>query len=83
VSAEASPEAPIYRAVRQDDGYATARFMIVCDEGWREQIVCCDMYDWAADWLLKVLERRPFVPSPSRRGLGRRRPGEHLVDPRR
>jgi hypothetical protein len=57
----ASPEAPVYGKVEQKSG-ATRLFMIVCDEGWRSSIVCCDMYEWAADWLLGLLGRRPYVP---------------------
>jgi hypothetical protein len=52
---------PVYRKVRHDDGWATARYMIVCDEGWRESIVCEGMYSWAADWLLGILGRRAYA----------------------
>jgi hypothetical protein len=62
VDEPASPEKPIYQAVRQDDGYATPRYMIVCDEGWRQSIVCEDMYDWAAAWMVSVLGRRLYAP---------------------
>lgn len=58
---EASPEKPQYRKQRQDDDkasrMATQMFMIVVDEGWRTWILCTDMYEWAADGLLAVLER--------------------------
>jgi hypothetical protein len=37
-------------------------WMIVCDEGWRQSIVCTGMYDWAADWLLAILLDREFAP---------------------
>jgi hypothetical protein len=62
VDEPASPEKPIYQAVKQDDDYATTRYMIVCDEGWRQSIVCEDMYDWAAAWMVSVLGRRPYAP---------------------
>lgn len=62
MSQEATPEAPIYSKTKQDDGAATEMFMITCDEGWRTSIVCADMYEWAADWMLEVLGRRPFAP---------------------
>lgn len=65
MSEEATREAPIYRMVKQDDGYATARYMIVCDEGWRTSIVCEDMYDWAAEWLINKLGRTPYAPDKS------------------
>ncbi len=57
----ASEEMPFYRKVAEDHG-ATPTFMIVCDEGWRESIVCSGMYGWAADWMLTVLGREPFAP---------------------
>jgi hypothetical protein len=49
--AEATPETPIYQAVLQDDDYATKRYMITVDEGWRPSILGKDMYGWAATWL--------------------------------
>ena len=58
---EATVERPIYTKVYQDDGKATKLFMITVNEGWRQSIVCNDMYEWAADWLLSVLENRPFA----------------------
>jgi hypothetical protein len=58
----ATPEAPIYTKVRQDKPAGTAFWLISCDEGWRTSIVCCDMYEWAADWLLGVLGRQPYAP---------------------
>ncbi len=57
----ASSQRPIYAKQRQDTA-GTAFFMITCDEGWRSSIVCTDMYEWTADWLLTLLERRPFAP---------------------
>lgn len=62
VSAEPSPEAPVYTKIQQENG-ATDLYMITCDEGWRQSIVCTEMYEWAADWLLEVLSRRPY-PHP-------------------
>jgi hypothetical protein len=59
---EGSEEHPIYRKVAHDDGWATQLWMIVCDEGWCESIVCEHMYEWAADFLLVVLGDRPFAP---------------------
>ena len=41
----------------------TPRYLISCDEGWRVHIVCSGMYEWAADWLIEVLDRRPY-PQP-------------------
>lgn len=53
-----STEAPLYRKMRQDD---TANlWMITCDEGWRSLIVCTDMYEHTADWLLGLIGRKPY-----------------------
>lgn len=53
---------PTYRKVEDLESGATKLFFIVCDEGWRESIVCERMYEWAADWLLTVLDGLPFAP---------------------
>lgn len=37
-------------------------WLIQCNEGWRSSVVCSGMYEWAADWLLKVIDGRPFAP---------------------
>jgi len=58
----ASEETPKYRKVEEDHG-ATPTFMIVCDEGWRESIVCNGMYGWAADWLVRQLQGKPYAPT--------------------
>lgn len=58
----ASPEAPVYRKVDQDGDGATRMFMITCDEGWRSSIVCADVYEHVADWLLAILGRQPYAP---------------------
>jgi hypothetical protein len=57
-----SEESPVYRMVSHDDGWATQLYFIVCHEGWRESIVCERMYGWAAEWLIEVLQSRPFAP---------------------
>jgi len=70
-----TPEAPIYRKVAEQrtyrdpftghtTKYATQTFMVVCDEGWRESIVCCSMYDWAADWLVEQIQGKPYANHP-------------------
>lgn len=58
-----TPEKPIYSKVLQYDKAATKHYMIVCDEGWRQSIVCCDMYDWAADWLVNMIQNQPYAPN--------------------
>jgi hypothetical protein len=57
-----SPEVPKYRKVLDLESGATPMYFIVCDEGWRESIVCTGMYEWCADWLLDVLGVRPYAP---------------------
>lgn len=54
----ASPEAPLYRKTPGGNNL----WMVTCDEGWRESIVGSGMYEWAADWLVGVLGRRPYAP---------------------
>ena len=60
---DASIERPIYEKVEQQDNKVTRLFMITVDEGWRQSILCTDMYEWAADWLLGVLSHRPQFTS--------------------
>jgi len=47
---------PTYRKKLMDNGQATPSFMIVVYEGWRSWILCTDMYEWAADRLILILE---------------------------
>ncbi len=60
------PEMPLipatYRKVAQEKSglEGTQLWMIVCDEDWRESIVCKDMYEWAADWLIAQIQGKPF-----------------------
>ena len=49
----ASTEKPEYRKQHQDG--TMSFWIIVVDEGWRTWILCTDMYEWAADGLLKIL----------------------------
>lgn len=62
MSEEPTPAAPIYKTMEQDDDYATKRYMIVCDEGWRTSIVCENMYRWVAEWMVNLLGRTPYAP---------------------
>lgn len=63
MESDACPERPLYTKVQHDSGHATARYMIVVDEGWRTFILCAEMYGWAADWLLAQLRYRPPIPT--------------------
>ena len=56
MSPKGSPEKPFYSKFKQDDGAATAFFAIEVDEGWRSWILCTDMYEWAADQLIAILQ---------------------------
>jgi len=60
----ATEERPFYTKVLtgswDDVGGKTAKYFIVCDEGWRSHIVCEGMYEWAADWLIDQLARKPY-----------------------
>ncbi len=61
----ASVEHPIYSKVLQENSKATKLFMITVDEGWKESIMCTDMYEWAANWLLEVIlfDRPMYAPN--------------------
>ena len=50
----ASEQEPVYAKVAHDGGRTTQLWLITCDEGWRSSIVCEDMYERDADWLLGV-----------------------------
>lgn len=52
---------PRYFRVEHPGSAATRQWMIVCDEGWRQSVVCSGMYEWAADWLLALMGRQPFA----------------------
>lgn len=60
--AEPSVERPRYWKVQHDNNSATKTFMVVCNEGWRESIVCGSMYEWAADWLIERIQGEPYAP---------------------
>lgn len=59
---EPSPDHPLYEKVLEDPVRPTKTYMITCDEGWRESIVCMGMYEWAADWLIGVIQGLPYAP---------------------
>jgi hypothetical protein len=54
-------EHPLYRKVLEDNGYATKTYLVNCDEGWRESIVCTGMYEYVADWLIEQIQGKPFA----------------------
>lgn len=60
----ASENSPIYSKFPEErpNPEGTQLYGISCNEGWRLSIVCSGMYEWAADWLLEVLGRRPYAP---------------------
>ena len=57
----ATENRPIYRKFQTNpETEATPIFGISCDIGCREYIVCTGMYEYTADWLLKIIQHRPF-----------------------
>lgn len=55
--------------LRQRDTYRVAPdpgtnnlYMIVVEEGWRQTVLCWGMYEWAANWLVRILAHHPFTP---------------------
>lgn len=50
-----------YRKVAHEDSGATQLWFIVCDEDWRESIVCERMYEHVADWLLGILDGKHYL----------------------
>ena len=63
-SRTASKERPTYSKFRVNQNTeSTPIFGIVCDEGWRQSIVCTGMYEYAVDWLLPILQNRPYCPT--------------------
>src|SRR6267378_5752407 len=61
---EATVEVPVYKKVlyKGPPEHATPLWLVSCDEGWRQSIVCEGMYEWAADWLLTQILGKPFAP---------------------
>lgn len=57
-----TPKCPLYEVIPQPEPAATQFYMITCDEGWRSSIVCADMYEWSANWLVNILQGRPYAP---------------------
>jgi len=57
---EPSEDCPLYRLVCMDISAPTKLYMITCDEGWRQSIVCTHMYKHIGEWLLTMLQGRPF-----------------------
>lgn len=67
-SKAATPEKPQYSKFRHDPCLhvkaaesAGTFWGIQVDEGWRSWILCSNMYEWAADGLLEVLEKSEKV----------------------
>lgn len=70
-SPEGTEQSPVYRKVEEGKGGATRTFMIVCNEGWRESIVCNGMYEWAADWLVELIQGKPYADGPRMESIRR------------
>lgn len=59
-----TPDRPVYSKMPDESlkGVRRGFWIIRCDEGWRDSIVCTGMYEWAADWLVEQLQGKPFAP---------------------
>lgn len=55
-----TPEEPYYFKVEQRPDQGTQLYMIICDEGWRSVVVCNNMYESVADWLIDHIQGKPF-----------------------
>lgn len=68
---EPTVETPLYRKVlyKGPPEHATPLYLIDCDEGWCVSIVCEGIYEWTADWLLELIQGKPYAPEhrPDRR----------------
>lgn len=59
IAGEPSEDRPLYEVVKQDDS-PTNFYMITCNSGWRQHIVCTGMYKHVADWMLTIIQGRPY-----------------------
>lgn len=59
---EPTEERPHYSAFRHHTEKATNIWSVAVNEGWRSTVVCSGMYDWAARWLVKELQGKPYAP---------------------
>ena len=62
VAMTATEDTPVYTKLPHDDGAATQMFFILCDEGWRQSVICDHLFGWAADWLIEQIQGRPYAP---------------------
>jgi len=53
-------EKPLYAKVKQEPGHL---FMVTVDAGWMSTVLCSDMYEHVADWLVEQLQGKPFPVS--------------------
>ena len=57
--AEPSEQHPFYKKVcERPDGKGMC--MITVDEGWRQSILCTDIYPEKADWLIGLIQGKPM-----------------------
>ena len=61
LSGDASEEHPVYTIIPHDGQSATPVYYITCNEGWRSHIVCERMYRYVAEWLVEILQGKPYA----------------------
>ncbi len=59
LAAAATADRPFYWKVSQRPDGASF-WQVRVSEGWREMVLCCDMYESYADWLIGILQGRPL-----------------------
>ncbi len=62
LAAAATPEKPFYWKVSQRPGKASF-WQVRVSEGWREMVLCDNMYESYADWLIGIIQGRPLPGS--------------------
>lgn len=58
-----SEQHPVYAKIPEASG--SNLFILQCDEGWRTTVVASGMYEHVADWLISLIQGKPF-PHPQR-----------------
>jgi hypothetical protein len=64
LAAAATPEKPFYwkTSQRPEDPHR-GFWQVSVSEGWRQMVLCTDMYETYADWLIGIIQGRPLPDS--------------------